>query len=329
MKEEKTTRNMHYLPQAYLKQFAAAPSKKSKLHVFDLRQDRWFATVPRNVGARRDFLKVDIPGQPPDMMENILSPFEARVDVILTTMRETQVMPDGEDYGHLMGLIALFGIRNPMVRANINRFTSQVMDRMAYQQVATKERYEQGVQDVQKAGRAPGPVVPYEEMRDFVLSGQYNVKISNTFNVTNELYIWPTITDLLLRRKWTLAIATKGSHFVSSDHPTSLAWSNPERDRGFYPPGYATKNTEVVFPLMKEMALIGAFEGTNRVAHVPPYFVASINSRVISYTECQIYSSRPEFQFVAGNNQVYPSGRLKDFLPRQPRPEQDAPQGKV
>lgn len=317
-KKGNTTRNMHYLPQCYLKGFAAAPSKSSQLHVFDMNKDCWFSTIPRNVGARRDFLRVNIPGQQPDMVEGIFSDYETRIDAILSTMREAQQMPTGEDYGHLIGLVALIGVRNPLVRQSLNQFQTEVLDLIAQMQVGTKERYEAGVKNVQEAGRAPGPPVSYEDMLKFIDDKQYKVEIENTLSVSNEFKLWPTITQVLLDRKWALVIAGKGANFVSSDHPVSLTWSDPKFQRGPYPPGFGMSSTEVVFPVTKEMALIGTYEGENRTVRTTPFVVASINSRIISNTDYQIYSPRPEFAFLGGDGQIYPSGRLQKFLRRVP-----------
>ena len=96
------TRNMHYLPQCYLKGFAKAPSKKSQLHVCDLKEGRWFPTSPRNVGARRDFNTVKVEGLEPDAVESWLSGLEAKCDALLTQMRETFAMPSGVDFENLM-----------------------------------------------------------------------------------------------------------------------------------------------------------------------------------------------------------------------------------
>lgn len=311
------TRNMHYLPQCYLKGFAKAPSKKSQLHVYDLKQGRWFPTIPRNVGARRDFNAVQVEGLAPDEVESWLSRFEAKFDALLTLMRETFAMPTGEEYENLMALIALIAVRNPLARENHNKFLIEVAEQIADLTLASKERYESVVQQIKDEGRSPGPEIPYEDMVKFREGGQYKIKVGNTMNVFSEMKVFPEIAALLGQRHWSLVIAGKeAGHFVCCDHPVSLTWSSTELQKGFRPPGYGLTSTEVAFPVTKELALVGTFEGDDRVVTGNAEMVALINSRIVSYCDWQIYSPRPEFSFLGGDREIYRSDQLKDFLRR-------------
>lgn len=309
------TRNMHYLPQCYLKGFAKAPSKKSQLHVYDVKKWSWFSTVPRNVGARRDFNTVKIDGLAPDAVESMLSGFETKFDRVLSRMRETTVMPVGEDYQDLMALIALIAIRNPHVRKNHNKFLIEVAERITDLTLASKERWESSIQRMRDDGVAlPGPELTYEDMVKFHDERNYEITIGTTMNVVTEMKVLPDIAALLERRHWTLIVAEKDAgHFVCCDHPVSLTWNDAKRN-GFYPPGYGLTSTEVVFPVMKEMALIGTFEQKDRLMPGNPKMVALVNSRIVRHCDWQIYSPRPEFSFMGGDHQIYNSEQLKNFI---------------
>ena len=308
------TRNMHYLPQCYLKGFAKSPNKKSQLHVYDLRKWAWFSTVPRNVGARRDFNTVKVEGLAPDAVKSMLSGFEAKFDRILTWMRETCEMPTGVDYQDLMALIALIAIRNPLARENHNKFLIEVAERITDLTLASKERWESSIQQMKDEGVAlPGPEPTYEEMVKFHDERGYEIKIGTTMNVFTEMKIFPEIAALLGQRHWTLIITEKNAgHFVCCDHPVSLSWND-----GFYPPAFALRSTEVVFPVTKDMALLGTFEEKNRAIAANSKMVALINSRIIQHSDWQVYSPRPEFSFLGGDLQIYHSEQLKAFIQRK------------
>lgn len=314
---------MHYLPQCYLKEFALAPSKKSKLFVFDMKKNIWFQTTPLNVGAVRDFNRVKLKDLPPDAVEKLLSTYEAKFAHLLENMRNTFTMPCGDDFDTLMAFIALIAIRNPLARANHNKFQTEVITRIMDLEMASKDRYEATVKLMKEKGvQLSGPEIPYEEIKRFYDEGEYEIKIENTLNVVTEMKTFPTIAGLLAKRKWTLVVAGKtAGYFLCCDHPVSLSWTEPKLQGGFYPPGFALPSTEVVFPVTKKMALIGTFEGDDRRATINAATVASINSRIILNCDYQIYAPHPEFYFLAGDNQIHKSEQLKDFLRRVPEEE--------
>lgn len=318
------TRNMHYLPQCYLKGFAKSPNKKSQLHVYDLKKGTWFSTVPRNVGSRRDFNTVKVEGLAPDAVEKMLSEFETKFDRILTRMRDTAAIPTGVDYQDLMALIALIAIRNPHVRENHNKFLREVAERITDLTLASKERWESGIKQMKDAGVVlpPGPEPTYEEMLKFHDERGYEIKIGTTMNVFSELKAFPEIAALLGERHWTLIVAEKDAgHFVCCDHPVSLTWTDPKLQNGFHPPGFALSSTEVAFPLSKELAMVGDFEGYDRVITGNAAMVALVNSQVIRHCDWQIYSPRSEFYFLGGDRKIYHSEQLKDYLSTVPKNE--------
>ena len=82
----KTARKHHYIPQCYLRGFTNGGGKKSKLRVIDAKTKTSFETGTQNVGARRDFLKVDIEGQPADTLESQMSVFEGDLARVLRSV---------------------------------------------------------------------------------------------------------------------------------------------------------------------------------------------------------------------------------------------------
>ena len=54
-----------------------AAGDKAGVHVIDLERGTSFATSPLNIGAIRDFNRVDIPGVPIDQLERDYAGFES------------------------------------------------------------------------------------------------------------------------------------------------------------------------------------------------------------------------------------------------------------
>lgn len=301
-----TARNHHYLPQCYLKGFAKSPNKKSQLHVFDLMTGKSFCTRPRNVGAVRDFNTVELEGHAPDVIEKIFSQFETEVAKILDEIRVSQEMPIGESFNIFLNFVAHLAIRNPSVRQSMNKFETDIIERISDLTLATKERYESTISQMKESGVDVNDSVTYEDVKKFHDGKQYTIEIANIRNIELEMTGIDAVLPTLAARRWTVVRADEMSgYFISSDHPVSLVWTDPKLQGGFHPPGHGMRSTEIVFPVVKEMAIIGTFEDEERTVKANDRLVASINTRTFSYARKHIYSSKPAFKLLDREDRVH------------------------
>lgn len=298
-------RNHHYLPQCYLKGFAKSPSKKSQFHVFDTNTGKSFCTRPRNVGAVRDFNTVELEGHPPDVIEKIFSQFESEAAKVLDGIRACREMPKGTDFNILMNLVAHLYIRNPFIRGTITKFQTDVIERISDLTLASKERYESTITQMKESGEVVDDSITYEDVKEFHDGKEYTIKIANIRNIELEMTGIDAVLPTLAARRWTVVLANDISgHFISSDRPVSLFWTDPKLQRGFYPPGHGMRSTELIFPVVKEMALIGTFEDEDRTINANERLVASINSRILSFADKHVYSSKSMFTILDREEKV-------------------------
>jgi hypothetical protein len=126
-----------------------------------------------------------------------------------------------------------------------------------------------------------------------------------------ELHGFEAVLPTLLHRKWVLYIADTGAGtFVSGDHPVTLTWTDPELQKGPYPPGHGMRSTELVFPLTSQLALIGTFEGKRKEVRASRRVVSAINSRVVMFLERHIYAPHRSFEFFGRDGSILPSKKL-------------------
>jgi hypothetical protein len=76
-------------------------------------------------------------------------------------------------------------------------------------------------------------------------------------------------------------------------------WSDPERRGGFYPPGHGLRETQLVFPVSNELAMIGAFELFDEEQDADESLVAQVNTTVIAHAERQFYARDGEFPYLS------------------------------
>ena len=303
-------RQHHWIPQCYLKGFARSRSKKAKITVFDLKQKKLFETVPRNVGGSRDFNRIDVDGMPPDAVENALSGLETNFDRVLGSIIESVQLPEGDDLVLLMNFVALMSVRNPRVRETWREFQANVSEHVMELALSSKDMWEQQIKQVRADG-VELPDVSYEKMKEFHRGKNFEVLIPTGSHVAMELGVLTSIIPLLMRRKWTLFVAQTGTGgFVSSDHPVSLYWNDNRARR--LPPGHKLSNTEITFPISKELLMSGTFDGENRTVTADIATVARANSIVISYAGDQIYGSTQYIHYLRSDGETI--GRGASFM---------------
>jgi hypothetical protein len=106
------------------------------------------------------------------------------------------------------------------------------------------------------------------------------------------MQLWPKILPILEARKWTLLIAPAGSAgFASSDRPVSLRWNDEAMNNGPYGVGLGCADTSLMFPLSRDLAIIGSFERGGGTSEVGEYIVAAINFSIFRSAMRQLYAA--------------------------------------
>ncbi|AET95219.1 hypothetical protein BSFA1_79510 (plasmid) [Burkholderia sp. SFA1] len=316
-------RKHHYVPQCYLKRFTSTGSKGAQLYVIDAKRQRAFTTTPANIAAERDFNRIDIEGEDPNLVESSYAEFEARLAPALVRIDRRGALTDEADLSLVLELIAILAVRNPSRREHKRKFQQETHRRMMELLVETPERWEAHTQKAIEAGAVEAPGLSYDQARDFVERGEFTLEVDTTRHVQEELKSLTTVYELLYRRSWVIVKAGASSGgFVTSDQPTTLYWDDEEMEGGFYPPGFASRDTTVFCPLSRRVAIRGSFDGRLGAVEVPPEIVASINLRTILSAGRQIYAENDSFQFMAEEGKMRPGRELLGLL--QQAAEQDS-----
>jgi hypothetical protein len=291
-------RKHHYVPQCYLKGFARNRSKKSQLYVVDSTLKRAFTTTPLNVAAERDFNRIEVDGEDPNLIESSYAEFERKLAPALVRMDERGDFPDDADRAVILELVALLAVRNPGRREAMRQFKEETTRRLMELAVANRQRWELQRQKAAEAGVEGAADLTYEEVREFVERGDFTIAVPTTEHVEQELKSLTTVYNLLHRRNWVVVKAAHGSGgFVTSDHPVTLCWDDKDMEGGFYPPGFGVQGTTVFCPVSKGLAIRGRFDGRAGVVELPLDKVAGINSLAIFHAGRQIYAENDRFRF--------------------------------
>lgn len=303
-----TSHHHHYISQCYLKGFTEGRSKKSKLIVIDLKNKKHFKTVPRNVGGERDFNRINAVGASPDVLENLLSEFEARAAPAIQRVDAGGGL-DGKDKSLILTMMAAFALRSPAQRAHLAESHKRLFEIVMGLSLATKDRWEEQIGQAKKAGHVFPSGISYEECKRFFESKEYNIEVAREHLISLEIAGIEAIFPFLMARNWGVIRANDQSGpFISSDNPVALCWSDTTNIPAAFvnSPGFGLKNTEVFFPLTQDVALVGTFGGVDLTITATKEAAAAVNSIVFHCVRRQIYA--PKLNFLMRS----PSGSLTD-----------------
>jgi hypothetical protein len=293
-------RRHHFLPQCYLKGFSK-PRKRGKTHnvvVFD-RDGKTFTSNILNIAVKHDFNRVEIEGSAPDTFEQTMAKFEGELAPALNRILEAGNLKSGEDRAILLNFIGLIAIRNPRHRETFRDFNEQIATRVMELVTDTKERWEGQM----KRARAAGALketnkVTYEEMRDFVKKKQYRLELRTEFHIESEMKAFDSVLPTLFKRKWLSLTPPKESRgFITSDHPVCLMFSDPKLRGKFFGPGHGLPGTELIFPIGKRLAVVGAFELQEGELPISEDGVAGLNGAIVAYADRQVYAYDGDFTY--------------------------------
>jgi len=306
-----TARKHHYLSQCYLKGFAQLEGKNWQTWVLDLKEKRQFRTNIENVAAIRDFNRIDVEGLPPDAIEQAMSSLETRFAETFTEMAKSQSLPTGEGFVVLLNFIALVAARNPQIRNQLESIHDK-MGRMAAQFLtADKKRWDNVTAKAKAKGVKLDDAVSFEDIKEFVDSDAYDVKLSTTWRLDLELTAVDAVLQTLPSRKWTI-IRTQDEtgDFICSDRPVSLRWNSEVKERPLFGPGFGTLKTILIIPMTHKLALLGTFESGGGSIVANRNQVAAINAATLAMADRQIYSREQHFCYFSENMTVLSEQQL-------------------
>lgn len=311
-------RKHHWIPQVYLKGFTKDRNKASQLYVVDCVARRSFNTLPANIGAQRDFNRVEVEDHDPNEVESGYSALETQLSGALDRLESSKSFSDTDDRILIFNLIALLAVRNPRMRESMRRSHEHQDKIISSMLVSSKELWEGTIRRAVADGYVkPDHGVSYEAFCDFIERDEYDVVVPTTAHVGQELKLLDGIIPYLAQRQWMLWVAPPESGgFLTCDHPVVLKWDGSVERKPPSPPGFAMQKSEVVFTLSRTLALSGVFGGPEGAFWANEGIMESINGMIIDNADRQVYATDDTFEYLLSSEQGTRTGNqlLHDWL---------------
>jgi hypothetical protein len=309
------SRDHHYMPSFLLAGFTLSGRKSDRLWSFDNERVKPEHRTPKAVAFERDYYTVDVPGQPPDIIESYFSRVETVAARILREMLATRAMPTGDDFADLMLFVLLLRGRSPAIREALRRFHEDEAHLRIKIAASSPEAYETVFRNYPADRKKPR-----FEMLQKVAAEERPFEIANMSGMHAQVAMLGVNDDtlaLLHKRAWTLLIANGAVPFVCSDHPVSISDSRSPVSV-LVPPGIAYRETDLLFPIHRAAALLGRFEGRAEVHVVGDDVVACVNGRTAGNARRYVFGPEPEFYVLEADGSIGPGSSrwLRPALPR-------------
>lgn len=297
----KPPKRQHYTPVFYLRHFADADGR---LHIVSRDTGKRWNSTPANTGLEKDFYTLeDVPeGEDPHFIEKAFAEFEGKASTLLDEIVTARAIPKDKDkFDSLINFIALAAARVPTMHGLISKPMEEVARMMAQMMVSSQERFEQSFKN---AGIDPAKEgISYETAKAIVKHGLI-IRTTTAAYVNHLLNVVEIMLPLLGGRNWCVACNdNQGEHFVITDNPVAVTWSDG-RPPGFFGPAFGKLETDVTIPLSSHVALIGRFEDVPATLALNKQGVASFNTKTIAYCQRFIGACADDFLFDHGERGI-------------------------
>jgi hypothetical protein len=159
--------------------------------------------------------------------------------------------------------------------------------------------------------------VTYENMKTFLERKAYRFDVSTEHHIRVEMSCVDAILPYLYMRNWFLIQATNESgHFITTDNPVNLTWNEPDKIPPLYrnSPGFGLQGTRIYFPLSRNLALLGEFDGSEGLVQGTKKLVASLNSKMLSSFYKQIYAPSLGFHFLGNDCEILNGSQILKYV---------------
>jgi hypothetical protein len=293
-------RRHHYVPACYLKHFAVPQDRYAgRLYVYDRDSNRSFASSPDNSAHQRDFYRVDVEGEHPNLAENAFEALETRFAPTVAGVIERGTLPTDPMARHeLYAFVATQAVRTPRVREIQSRFYNDSAMLLIRTLGENKNVFMRELRKSEPGITGEDAEEMYATHLEFLNAKGARVEMDQTTLVRDVLELAGDLEDVLARRSWILGVAPADASFITSDDPVHLQPAGAAVPKNpLWSPGFGDPHTNVIVPLNPRLVLMGLpYEFTARArVRMSRQHVAAINTDIALSAHRFVYSTTPTF----------------------------------
>jgi hypothetical protein len=289
------TKKQHFVPQFYLEKFAniSNSKKKYKIWIFDKKTNKNYSSdvedFPIEIGE--DIYKIfdtDLQNH-----ENKVAPFYLQFKENIDNKRKKQTkQPEiitKKDKRCLSNILAIQALRTPKLRNSLKEVPEKAEKENLIQDILKNEINNNIIKDL----KTLFPELQSRQIEDikYFLTDITNIIIQESYTdklipISHYKFFKKYLHDLsqiFFQRQWSIGVNQTDIPFYTSDHPVvKIPYSET---------GYASENTEILFPINSKIILILDKKQYPRSYKGDCKLVNLAEDEVKNYNKAQIYSS--------------------------------------
>lgn len=256
-----------------------------------------------------------MPGGDEFGIERGFAEFESEAIPVLKEIGEKKRLPSKEKYDILMNYVALQIVRTPAYRNDFEKSVSKIYDQIGklslHVLLQSKEYFDKYVDEMlQRKPHLRKEDFNYEKIYKEYKNITIQAEIDQNYHVKHAIKMIDGLLPYLGSRNWSvLSPIENKQHFITSDNPVVLIWSEPSNFN--IPIGYGLRNTDIIFPINKEVVIRGRFESQPKIAHLNFESLAKMNNYIANFSDRYLYSCEREISWYMPDERV---GNLAELL---------------
>ncbi|MDO8585927.1 MAG: DUF4238 domain-containing protein [Armatimonadota bacterium] len=293
----KQARRNHFVSQFYLGGFTDTGDKYGKFWVFDLQDDGCSRIgTPVNEAVRKDFNRINAPGIDQNIVEDLLGQIESNAAPIIRRMAQNHTLPEGDDFVNLIYFVAGQAGRTLHFRQKLTTYNELDSKRYLRSKVATREEWENTLEQARRNGFVESTTVTYEQMKRFVDRDNYRIDVPQNRLILDFLdHFEPFARDLSVLN-WSLVVKRDGAgYFICSDNPVAIfpTVEIPRRPSG----SRLQCRPQIMMPLNTDLALFISDKLLPKVLYANCSKVSELNTNTADVATRHLYSLKPDFMW--------------------------------
>lgn len=246
----------HYIPRFYLDGFVD-PHNEPYIWIYEKGNSDVRKASAENVAVEKHYYSFITPSGDRDSetFENALAKVEEKVAPILEKIKNREHLDD-EERGGFASFLALTMTRVPNYRTDIEKSTGELIKKISMKMASNAAGFESMMGKMEKE-TGNKIEMPVEELRKFMLNGEYDVKVDSQFSLFM-IGLAEELAPVFFEMSWAFLEATNDYKFVTCDNP--LFYYDPTHDpKSLFGVGLLNKNIEVTFPISRDLIFLGTW----------------------------------------------------------------------
>lgn len=281
----------HYIPQFYLKGFVD-PNNDPLIWIYRKGDERILSLPSQSIGFENHYYSFTTNAGEKDSetIENFFAHVEGAASGVFKQLRDLE-LPNEEEHRTFTTFLALLLLRVPTFRNQMEDGAKQLFTILNKERVGNLESFKR---DIDRYEYETGEIVdiPAEELQKTILEDKLELVVSPEFSLSM-ISIVEDVEQILGGMHWTYLKATEEVKFLSSDNP--LTYNHPTYKPGsFFGVGLANENTEVTFPISKDLACLGTWKSKLKKSFLQANsaLIKETNRRTVRGATREVYASR-------------------------------------